>query len=320
MITRRCFNSRLLAASTGAAFALPLTSCSGPKPAYKLQVENGLTHMTSRAFGQDVSITTGPIAPERRTRIFDSIIERLSELEAIFDPHVATSELAQLNANGRLETPSAFLVALNQFSREMKILTNDTVNVAARPLHVLYSKSSEPDANDLAAALKLSTGYATGTQNRLRVTRPGTQIDFKAYLSGFVVDILSAQILGADISHALITTGEAHYAIGTQPDEKPWTIDLAAATLPLENAALVTSMPHKGTLIDPRVGALPALHERVSVIASQAVMADALCSAFSLMPIREISTRRAAILDGGLTQKLEIYVTDLSGQLVALRG
>jgi len=49
-------------------------------------------------------------------------------------------------------------------------------------------------------------------------------------------------------------------------------------------------------------------------------MADALSTAFLLMPISEITARRGAILGGGITQRLEVFITNLSGQLIALRG
>ena len=321
MITRRAFNSRFMAASTGAAFAISAARCGGAKARYALsQEENGLARMTTSALGANVSITVNIPEALDATYLCDAAMDRLDALDAIFNPRLETSELSRLNAAGRLETPSDFLLALNQFSREMKIMTNDTFNTSARPMRLLYAKMPQPSGDDLAQALDLGKGYAIAGSRGIRLTRPGTQIDFENCIQGFAVDILTAQLLGSDVTSGLINVGNAHYAIGTRPDGKPWIIELGGATVPLENAALVTSTPHTGTRIDPRVGALPALHENISVIASQAVMADALATAFSLMPISEITARRAAILGGGLTQRLDIFITNLSGQLVALRG
>ena len=320
MITRRLFNSRLLAASTGAAFALWLSGCGQPKARYSVTEGGDLFDMTSRALGQPISISLNEPDETRRTRLFDGAMARLDELGAIFNPDIEMSQISRLNANGEIEAPSNFLLSLNQFAREMKIMTNDTFNIADAPLKQLYAKTPRPDPDELSAALALGKGHAIGTADRLRMSRAGTQINFKDCLSGFTADILAAQLAGADVINALITVGRAHYAIGTRPDGTPWSINVGASALPLDNAALATSAPHQGTLIDPRAGALPALHQSVAVIATQTVMADTLATAFSLMPISEIMTRQKAILGGGLTQKLDVYVTNLSGQFIALRG
>lgn len=321
MISRRLFNSRFLAASTGAAFALTVSGCSKSAPRYDIVKDSPeFIQMNMRTLGADASIVLSGIDETRAIEIFEGAATRLDELNAIFNPNITTSQVSMLNVNRRVETPSDFLLALNQFSREMKMMTGQTFNVADRSLRLLYDQTVKPSTDDIALALGKGQGYASGNATLMTLSRAGTQIDFDACLNGFAADILAAHLSGSQTQSALITIGSARYAMGTRPEARPWIIDLGDQTLPLENAALAMSEPENGFVIDPRVGKLPPLHHNVSVISERAVIADALASAFALMPVQEMMARQKAILGGGLTQRLDIYVTNLSGQFIALRG
>ena len=66
------------------------------------------------------------------------------------------------------------------------------------------------------------------------------------------------------------------------PDQIVRIVDRAVATSSMSGFHF-DEAGHFGHIIDPRKGAVPALYRRVSVVADDAVTADALSTAFSLM-------------------------------------
>jgi thiamine biosynthesis lipoprotein len=100
-------------------------------------------------------------------------------------------------------------------------------------------------------------------------------------------------------------------AIGTRPDGAPWRVGLADPNEPgaltetvdlIDRAVATTSgagfrFDPSGRfthLFDPATGRSPALYRTVSVIAPTATEADALSTAFSLMPASRIGNIAAS--------------------------
>jgi thiamine biosynthesis lipoprotein len=116
-------------------------------------------------------------------------------------------------------------------------------------------------------------------------------------------------------------------AIGSRPEGAPWRVGLAdpdkpgalAETIDLVDRAVATSagagfrFDSRGRfthLLDPATGRSPSLYSTVSVIAPTATEADALSTAFSLMPlsrIRNIVSVRPSV---------QARMTDSAGTLI----
>ncbi|WP_083899024.1 FAD:protein FMN transferase [Robiginitomaculum antarcticum] len=323
MLSRRAFTSRLMAAPFGAAFALGLPACS-KRGAYKISREDEtLLRMDASALGRNMSVIFDLTDQDRAERLCDAIMARMTALDAVFSLDNPDSELSRLNREGHLDTPSDYLLALNQFAREITIGTGGAFNIAAAPITALYVQGGQPDPESLAAALIAAQGYALPGRFGLKLSRDDMQLDFKTCLTGFTADIIKAQLTGADIRSALINTG-SFAAIGTRSDGRPWSIDISAPdamSLPLDGAGLSSeSFAQDGFMVDPRQGQQPALYRNVIVTADRAVLADALSSAFSLMPMAEITARRKALLAGGLSARLDVHLVNRAGQQIAVRG
>jgi thiamine biosynthesis lipoprotein len=121
---------------------------------------------------------------------------------------------------------------------------------------------------------------------------------------GYVTDRVVGILRAGGIASSLVDMGEIR-AIGSGPGGRPWRAGLAAPDKPdaisealdLVDSAVATSSGKGfnfdraglfGHLLDPRSGRANGRYSSVTVIAPTAMEADALSTAFSLMPANEI--------------------------------
>lgn len=155
---------------------------------------------------------------------------------------------------------------------------------------------------------------------RVRLTQPGMAITLNGIAQGYITDRITQLLAASGVDHALVNMGEIY---GLNPDspvaEQPWRVGLEdarrpgniAARVPIHNQAVATSGAH-GTsftpdmrynhLLDPRQGLSSHRYHSVSVVAADATTADALSTAFSLMPERDI---KALSRELGITTYLQ---------------
>jgi FAD:protein FMN transferase len=135
----------------------------------------------------------------------------------------------------------------------------------------------------------------------VRLARPGTAITPNGIGQGYVTDRVVERLRSGGVEHALVDMGETR-AIGGYPGGGPWRIGLEDPAAPgewaervaLVDRAIATSGGY-GTYLDPagrfnhlfepQTGRTSWRYRSVSVIAENATMADALSTAFSLMPL-----------------------------------
>lgn len=145
---------------------------------------------------------------------------------------------------------------------------------------------------------------------QVRLQQPGMAITLNGIAQGYITDRVTQLLATQGIDHALVNMGEI-YGLNPASDEAqhPWQVGLENARqpgsiinrIPIHNRAIATSGAY-GTpftpdmrynhLIDPRNGKSSHRYRSVSVVAADATTADALSTAFSLMPettIRELS-------------------------------
>lgn len=137
---------------------------------------------------------------------------------------------------------------------------------------------------------------------KVRLSRPGMAVTLNGIAQGYITDRITQLLAANGVDHALVNMGEIY---GLNPDsptaDQPWHVGLEdahqpgsiAARVPVHNQAVATSGAH-GTpftpdlrhnhLLDPRKGLSSHRYHSVSVVASDATTADALSTAFSLMP------------------------------------
>ena len=265
------------------------------------------------ALGAQVSIEI--YHPDRAValRLVDRCVLDVRRLEQQFSLYRTDSDICALNRTGILVSPDADMVALLKASLLFADLTDGAFDPTVQPLWQLYADhfSSErpelegPSPQKLAETLaKVGRGGLLVSADRVALVKPGAAITLNGIAQGYATDCVVERLRGAGLSATLVNIGEIR-AIGARPDGTPWRIGLAdpdrpgvlTETVDLVDRAVATSagagfrFDAKGRfthLFDPATGRSPSLYRTVSVIAPTATEADALSTAFSLMPLSRI--------------------------------
>ena len=162
--------------------------------------------------------------------------------------------------------------------------------------------SGGPSKHKLAEALaKVGHSGLLVSEDRVALSRRGAAITLNGIAQGYATDRVVEMLRGAGLSTTLVNMGEIR-AIGARPDGAPWRVGLAdpdrpgvlTETVDLVDRAVATTagagfrFDPQGRfthLFDPATGRSPSRYSTVSVIAPTATEADALSTAFSLMPL-----------------------------------
>ncbi|GAU87073.1 FAD:protein FMN transferase [Bosea sp. BIWAKO-01] len=258
-------------------------------------------------------------------------------LERIFSLHRDDSALVRLNRDGVLIAPPPELVALLTDCRRYWALSGGAFDPTVQRLWTLYHRHfARPDA-DMAGPSPEALREALDTvgfeqvvadPDRLLFRRRGMALTLNGIAQGYVTDRVVALLRAGGIDRSLVDMGEPR-VLGPRPDGSPWQIGIAdpqdqsriTRVLDVVDGAVATSagdgfrFDREGRfhhLLDPRNGASPDRYRTVTVAMPTATAADALSTAFSLMPLQDIIRTRRALGTGC------VYLTTSAGQTEAI--
>ncbi|WP_375308999.1 FAD:protein FMN transferase [Bradyrhizobium sp. A5] len=261
------------------------------------------------------AVATMEIHGEDRSRAERLIALACAEarrLERLFSLYLNESALVELNRTGILVDPAAEMVDLLSTSQHYSRLTGGRFDVTVQPLWDLYASHfarddadpAGPAAEQVHAALaRVGSGRLTVSRDRIVMPR-GMAVTLNGIAQGYVTDKVVDLLRAHGISHSLVDMGEPR-AIGARPDGRPWEVGIAdpdvagqmKATLPIVDRAVSTSGSYGfqfdararfNHLFDPRTGGCALRYHSVTTVSRSATAADALSTAFSLMPEDEI--------------------------------
>ena len=265
------------------------------------------------ALGAQVSIEIyHPDRVEARRLVARCVLD-VQRLEQQFSLYRADSAICALNRTGILVSPDADMVALLKASLFFSDLTDCAFDPTVQPLWQLYAdhfSSERPDSEGpspqrLAETLaKVGRSRLLVSEDRVALVERGASITLNGIAQGFATDRVVEKLHSAGLSTTLVNMGEIR-AIGARPEGTPWRVGLAdpdkpgtlTETIDLVDRAVATSagagfrFDSTGRfthLFDPKTGRSPSLYSTVSAIAPTATEADALSTAFSLMPLSRI--------------------------------
>ena len=291
-------------------------------------------HWHGSALGAQVSIEIHhPDSAEAR-RLVDRCVLEVRRLEQQFSLYRADSAISTLNRTGVLVAPDADMVALLKASLLFAGITSGAFDPTVQPLWQLYADhfaqerpdSDGPSTQKLVEALgKVGHAGLLVGEGRIALARRGAAITLNGIAQGYATDCVVARLIEAGLSTTMVDIGEIR-AIGARPDGTPWRVGLAdpdrpgilTETIDLVDRAVATTagagfrFDASGRfthLFDPATGRSPSLYRTVSVIAPTATEADALSTAFSLMPLSGIQDIVA------IRPNLQARITDPSGTL-----
>lgn len=249
-------------------------------------------------FGAALSVrlegTTPQATLRARTRI-EAEVGRVERLVSLF----ADSALRRLNRDGRLAYPAPDLLALFDLCGRVHAATGGVFDPSVQPLWQALAEAG--DAATARSRIGWARVQADATAIRLD---PGMALTFNGIAQGWAADRVATLLRAEGFDHVLIDMGEVA-AIGARPDGQPWRAAIAGpdgrtvGRAALADRALATSSP-MGTLIGANRGHIlhpagtPPRWSTVSVSAPSAALADALSTAFCLMPRDRIAAALAA--------------------------
>jgi len=288
---------------TAAAGGLPLLSVQ-PASAVPL-----LRTWTGAALGADATLQIHHPDPLAADRLIEASLAEVARLEQVLSLYRPDSALLRLNREGALEDPPFDLVRILAESRRYTALTGGAFDVTVQPLWDLYaahfvrpgaSPNGPTDEAITAATARIGQEALEVNPERLRFARPGMGITLNGIGQGYVTDRIVELLRVGGVEHALVDMGEIR-AIGGRPTGEPWSVGLedprvpgqVAERIPLVDRAVATSGGY-GTVFDPagrfnhifepRSGRTSWRWRSVSVETDSATAADALSTAFTLMP------------------------------------
>ncbi len=192
-------------------------------------------------------------------------------------------------------------------------LTDGSFDPTVQPLWTLYADHfSNPDAApdgppaaEVKAALaKIGYGRILVSRDRIALADRGMALTLNGIAQGYITDRIVELLRAGGIAHCLVDMGESR-AIGDHPDAHPWEVGISdpddptriAETIPLVDQAIATSGGYGfrfdaqgrfNHLFDPRTGESANRYKSVTVVMPTATAADALSTAFSLLPAEDI--------------------------------
>jgi len=287
------------------------------------------------ALGAQVSIEIHHPERAEAERLVDACLQDVRRLEQQFSLYQADSAICTLNRTGILVAPDADMVALLKTSLSFADLTDGAFDPTVQPLWQLYAdhfSSERPDPDGPTPQALVETLMKVGrdgllvSRDRVVLTRRGAAITLNGIAQGYATDRVVDRLRSSGRSTSLVNMGEIR-AIGARPDGTPWRVGLGdpdrpgvlTETIDLVDGAVATSagagfrFDPSGRfthLFDPATGRSPSQYRSVSVLAPTATEADALSTAFSLMPVSRI---------GGIVAvrpNVQARILDASGHLI----
>ena len=287
------------------------------------------------ALGAQVSIEIHHPDRVGAERLVERCVLEVRRLEQQFSLYRADSAISILNRTGILVAPDADMVALLKTALHFAEITGGAFDPTVQPLWQLHADhfssgtpgSDGPSPQHLAEALaKVGHAGLLVGQSRIALLKRGAAITLNGIAQGFATDRVVERLRNAGLSTTLVDMGEIR-AIGARPDGTPWRVGLGdpgrpgglSETVDLVDRAVATSagagfrFDSKGRfthLFDPATGRSPQRYRSVSVMAPTATEADALSTAFSLMPLPDIADIVA------VRPNLQARITDSTGTLI----
>jgi FAD:protein FMN transferase len=328
MLKQNLTRRRMIVIAAGAAGSAWLASSGFARA-------NGPVRWQGSALGAQVSIEIHHPDRAEAGRLVERCVMDVRRLEQQFSLYRADSAISILNRSGILVAPDADMVALLKTSLHFAEITSGAFDPTVQPLWQLHADhfssgkpgSDGPSPQQLTEALaKVGHAGLLVGENRVALLRRGAAITLNGIAQGFATDRVVERLRRAGLSTTLVNMGEIR-AIGARPEGTPWRVGLGdpdrpgalTETVDLIDRAVATSA---GTgfrfdatgrfthLFDPATGRSPQRYRSVSVMAPTATEADALSTAFSLMPLPDIADIVA------VRPKLQARITDSNGTLI----
>ncbi|WP_027187348.1 FAD:protein FMN transferase [Desulfovibrio cuneatus] len=266
-----------------------------------------ITQETYLLMGTMVTLTAHAPQQELVLAAFAAAQQEMVRLIDVYSRHTSSSALGTLNSQGSLKDAPPELASLLHRAMGLAKITEGLFNPAVQPLVDLFGRSSTAalkariNTHELHEAMALADPAAIALQGKsIRLTRGGMGLTLDGIAKGTIADAASAVLLAHGIGNFMVNAGGDIRVQGNSPKGTPWVIGIenpAHKGYPAEAVALATgaiatsggyenrfdAMGSTHHLVNPLTGQSPRL-AGVTVVAPTTELADALATAFCLMP------------------------------------
>lgn len=230
----------------------------------------------------------------------EAAFKRVAGLEDVFSDMSPDSEVSKLAREGRLDA-SADLLLLLEEARAVHAATEGAFDITVGSLTRLWRRAIRrgtlPTEQEIARASRnAGWSHVERQGSEIRVSG-GVRLDFGGIAKGFAADEALAVLRAKGFLVALVDAG-GDISAGEAPPGG-WTVALpSGAVESLENGSVATSgdvfrhVEVGGTryshVLDPATGIGMTDRRTVTVVAHSGALADALASAFTVLPLGHI--------------------------------
>jgi FAD:protein FMN transferase len=290
----------------GASLLMLSAGCrdsTGPQTAqHAREVMGTLAEITAVADDQDTA-----------SHAVQTAYQRLDQLEQLMSTYKPNSEISRLN---RLSAGQSMKLSSDTFRVLQKSLcvaeqSGGAFDITCRPLLNLWKEAAQNDHLPDKYKLKQTLEHIGSHYLRLNpedqsvtVMIDGLQVDLGGIAKGYGLDAAAETMQKVGATSGLVNVGGDVLAFGRRSDGRHWTIGIRNAfgpglmgKLKVTNRAVTTSGIQqrfyniKGEryshIIDPRTGLSAEQAPSVTVIADQAIDADAWATVFSVLSVEE---------------------------------
>lgn len=300
--------TRLLFLTALISVMLALTGCRREPRVQPDPNHPGRYRATLETMGTDGAILVVAPGPDEATEMVSAAIARIRTIERRMSTYRPKSEISRLNSRGARQpvklTPLTLRV-LNETDRFHQ-LTDGAFDPTYAPLRTLWRKAQErqevPTDAEVEAALSRVGNEGLIIEDRaVRFATEGMEVDLGGIAKGFAIDRAIEALSEAGAPSALVDIGGDIRVLGRRGDNTRWKIQVRdprpgkgdPIILRLEDVAVATSGDYArffrigehrfSHIIDPRTGRPVDSVPSATVIAPDALTADALATAASVL-------------------------------------
>jgi FAD:protein FMN transferase len=250
------------------------------------------------ALGGEAQVSLYGADEEAARRALDAVALEIARLETIFSLHQETSELSLLNRDQVLSSPSRDLRELLRSALDWRLKTEGAFDPTVQRLWEAAAAGRDPSRE----LIKTAGTEITLAENSVGIEQ-GSALTLNGIAQGRIADRVTEILVNHGFVDVVVDAGELRL-----PGRKRRAVGIPAAkaAVSVAEVAIATSEPKsllfdpKGRrhhLIDPRTGESPRYWQSISVFAADAQTADALSTAFAVLPFEAVADLALTIGD-----------------------
>ncbi len=293
------------------------------------------SHRTGQALGSQITMVALHRDLVVGERALDAAFAELARVERVMSIYLPGSEVSRLNSAGVLEDPDPYLVDILGHAAEMSARSGGAFDITVQPLWELYAAAQRVGGLPTATAIdetreRVDWRGVDYSPTEVRLRNPRMGITLNGIAQGFAADRAMEALKRHGIEHALVNAGEVS-ALGRKDGGIPWVVgvqhprkaDAYFGLVALDGRCMSTSGDYETSfsadlgsnhIFDPSTGRSPESLSSVTVVAPDAVTADALSTAiFTMGPERGLEL-------AGTMPKTDVFLVTKDQQTLATRS